>query len=117
MGRRGRPTRSDTLRRLPLARWRPLDRLPEGLLPAGAGGFHRIRHYGFLANGARAERLARCRWLLDVPVTSVGAESPDAHDAYELTWRDFAVCPVCGGAMQRIASVPRSTRPFRCDTS
>ena len=80
-------------------------------------GFHRIRHYGFLANGTRAERLAQCRRLLDVPVTSVGAESPDAHDAHELTWRDFAVCPVCGGAMQRVASVPRSTRPFRCDTS
>ena len=56
-------------------------------------GFHRIRHYGFLANGARTERLARCRRLLDVPVTSVGAESPDAHDAHQLTWRDFAVCP------------------------
>ena len=33
-------------------------------------GFHRIRHYGFLANGTRAERLAQC---------SVGAESPDAQ--------------------------------------
>ena len=42
-------------------------------------GFHRIRHYGFLANGTRAERLAQCRRLLDVPVTSVGAESPDAQ--------------------------------------
>ena len=56
-------------------------------------GFHRIRHYGFLAKGDRTERLARCRRLLDVPVTSVGAESPDAHDAHQLTWRDFAVCP------------------------
>jgi hypothetical protein len=80
-------------------------------------GFHRIRHYGILANGARAERLARCRRLLDLPVTSVGAESPDAHDVHQLTWRDFAICPVCGGAMQRVASVPRSPRPFRCDTS
>ena len=80
-------------------------------------GSHRIRHYSFLANGARAERRARCRRLLDLPVTSVGAECPDAHDAHELTCRDFAVCPVCGGAVQRVASVPRSTRPFRCDTS
>jgi hypothetical protein len=80
-------------------------------------GFHRIRHYGFLANGARAKHLARCRRLLDLPVTSVGAESPDAHDAQEFTWGDFAICPVCGGAMQRVAKVPRSARPFRCDTS
>jgi Putative transposase len=82
-------------------------------------GFHRIRHYGFLANGARAERLARCRQLLDVPATSVGAEGPDEHDRdRKLTWRDFALCPDCGGAMRRIASVPRSSPPpFRCDTS
>ena len=82
-------------------------------------GFHRIRHYGFLANGARTERLARCRQLLDVPATSVGAEGPDEHDRdRKLTWRDFALCPDCGGAMRRIASVPRSSPPpFRCDTS
>ena len=82
-------------------------------------GFHRIRHYGFLANGARTERLARCRQLLDVPATSVGAEGPDEHDRdRKLTWRDFALCPDCGGAMRRIASVPRSSSPpFRCDTS
>ncbi|GAC1340123.1 MAG: IS91 family transposase [Beijerinckiaceae bacterium] len=83
-------------------------------------GFHRIRHYGFLANGARAEHLARCRRLLDVRPTFAGAESPgdpDAHDR-KFTWRDFAICPACGGAMQRVASVPRSSPPpFRCDTS
>ena len=28
-------------------------------------GFHRIRHYGFLANGHRAAKLALCRKLLD----------------------------------------------------
>ena len=81
-------------------------------------GFHRIRHYGFLANGDRAERLAQCRQLLDLPVTSVEAESSDTHDADQLDWRDFAVCPVCGGPMRRVASVPRSSpSPFRCDTS
>src|ERR1700678_3037279 len=30
-------------------------------------GFHRIRNYGLLANGHRAEKLALCRTLLDVP--------------------------------------------------
>jgi hypothetical protein len=82
-------------------------------------GFHRIRHYGFLANAARTERLARCRRLLDLPDTSVGAANPDEHDDGDgrLTWRDFAICLECGGTMQRIASVPRSPPPFRCDTS
>jgi hypothetical protein len=82
-------------------------------------GFHRIRHYGFLANGARTERLARCRRLLDLPDTSLGAASPGGHDDRDgrLTWRDFAICIECGGTMQRISSVPRSPPPFRCDTS
>jgi len=30
-------------------------------------GFHRIRHYGFLANGCRAAKLALCRRLLEAP--------------------------------------------------
>ena len=30
-------------------------------------GFHRIRHYGFLANGHRATKLALCRRLLASP--------------------------------------------------
>ena len=30
-------------------------------------GFHRIRHYGLFANGARADNIARARELLDVP--------------------------------------------------
>jgi Putative transposase len=30
-------------------------------------GFHRIRHYGLLANGARAANLTRLRELLPVP--------------------------------------------------
>ena len=35
-------------------------------------GFHRIRHYGFLANGHRDEKLALCRRLL-------GERSPEPH--------------------------------------
>ena len=30
-------------------------------------GFHRIRHYGLLANGGRADNIARARQLLNVP--------------------------------------------------
>jgi hypothetical protein len=36
-------------------------RFPIHVLPTG---FHRIRHYGFLANSSRAEALARARELL-----------------------------------------------------
>ena len=37
-------------------------------------GFHRIRHYGLLANGHRAAMLARCRELLDVPPAPAEAD-------------------------------------------
>ncbi len=39
-------------------------------------GFHRIRHYGFLANGHRGDKLALCRQLLD----AVGRCSASATD-------------------------------------
>ena len=37
-------------------------------------GFHRIRYYGFLANGGRGDKLALCRRLLDVGNASVNSE-------------------------------------------
>src|SRR5262245_47058747 len=37
------------------------------LLHSLPDGFHRIRHYGFLANGHRAATLALCRQLLATP--------------------------------------------------
>jgi len=46
-------------------------------------GFHRIRHYGFLANGHRAAKLALCRNLL-------GAAAPEPIIAPA----DQAVCPL-----------------------
>lgn len=45
------------------------------LLHVLADGFHRIRHYGFLANGGCSDHLARCRQLLDARVTAVAPES------------------------------------------
>jgi hypothetical protein len=82
--------------------------------------FHRIRHYGFLANGARGDSLALCRRLLDARDT--GACEPvdnRTKDDHPLTTADFAICPDCGGTMRRIATVPRSCnpQPFSCDTS
>ena len=82
--------------------------------------FHRIRHYGFLANGSRRDHLARCRRLLDDRDTGA-CEPADNHTKGDrpLTAADFAICPDCGGTMRRIATVPRSCNPapFSCDTS
>ena len=46
------------------------------LLHALPDGFHRIRHYGFLANRQRAAKLALCRQLLDAPPP---AAKPGSH--------------------------------------
>jgi len=70
-------------------------------------GFHRIRHYGFLANGHRAAKLALCRTLLKVPAP---APMPDpAGEA--ISPAPFDRCPCCGGAMITLAILPRSAPP------
>ena len=43
-------------------------------------GFHRIRHYGLFANGHRADKLALCRKLLDVPAAATDCKDDDRDD-------------------------------------
>lgn len=74
-------------------------------------GFHRIRHYGFLANGQREAKLALCRKLLAVPPP---APPPTAQADYreryrQLTGYSLDICPCCGGPMMPLGSLP----PFR----
>jgi len=79
-------------------------------------GFHRIRHYGFLANGHRAAKLALCRRLLDAP----HPEPPARPDQDTVQQRAPERCPCCGGAMVILAILPRPAprRPsFRDDSS
>jgi hypothetical protein len=83
--------------------------------------FHRIRHYGFLANGCRGDSLGLCHQLLDTRVPGAASEPTGNRTtgARPLTAADFAICPDCGGTMRRIATVPRACnpQPFSCDTS
>ena len=67
-------------------------------------GFHRIRHYGFLANGHRAAKLALCRRLLDAPATDDPAAAA-AEDKAPV--RSPTACPCCGGVMMFTAVLPR----------
>jgi Putative transposase/Transposase zinc-binding domain len=77
-------------------------------------GFHRIRHYGFLANHHRAERLALCRKLLAAasPATATADDPMMPHP--------FDRCPCCGGTMLVLATmrrpILRRSSPWR-DTS
>jgi hypothetical protein len=72
-------------------------------------GFHRIRHYGILANGHRAEKLALCRKLLDASLPN----SPAEHNDDAVPSRTLDRCPCCGGAMITLGILPRpqSRRP------
>jgi Putative transposase/Transposase zinc-binding domain len=64
-------------------------------------GFHRIRHYGLLANGQRREMVARARQLLDAATAEAAAtERTDNNDeAGEAAARSTQRCPCCGGRM------------------
>lgn len=81
-------------------------------------GFHRIRHYGFLANGHRAAKLNLCRRLLDVPSQEGAAKGIDCDT--DITLSADHRCSCCGGPMitlviWRYGQAP--PRPFWCDTS
>ena len=92
------------------------------LLHALPDGFHRIRHFGFMANGHRAARLALCRSLL-----AAAQEQTDpaaAAKAQPRTHGDAPACRECGGVMRRVVKLPRrfhpsraQAGPFHCDTS
>jgi hypothetical protein len=74
-------------------------------------GFHRIRYYGFLANGHRAQKLARCRELLRMaPAEPPPEPLADYRDRYEaLTGRSLHRCPNCHtGIMVVIGCIVRS---------
>jgi hypothetical protein len=85
-------------------------------------GFHRIRHFGFMANARRAGKLALCRSLL--ADQSARSEPPTASNAAPQPRVGAPACSECGGVMRVVAEIARgagSSRPraspFRCDTS
>jgi hypothetical protein len=60
-------------------------------------GFHRIRHYGLLANGGRKENIARARQLLGIASTQAEPGDPGANaDEPPMLARP---CQCCGGRM------------------
>jgi hypothetical protein len=61
-------------------------------------GFHRIRHYGFLANGARVDNIALARQLLTAPGPSEQDADQQQADQGEPDGSERA-CPCCGGRM------------------
>jgi hypothetical protein len=75
------------------------------LLHVLPSGFHRIRHYGLIANTGRRENLARVRELLNV-VPVISAESSAEASSVESAKPTF-VCPDCGAAMVIVGILAR----------
>jgi hypothetical protein len=74
------------------------------LLHVLPGGFHRIRHYGLLANCSRSACLALGRRLLQVPQQQQPGEDPLE------TPRPTFFCPHCGHAMVVVQTFMRGER-------
>jgi hypothetical protein len=78
-------------------------------------GFQRIRHFGFLANRHRQQKLALCRRLLSAPIAELLPDREQCAAALAviappLTRR----CPACGvGEMIRIIELPSYRWPAR----
>jgi hypothetical protein len=89
-------------------------------------GFHRIRHYGLLATGQRADNIERARELLDAkPPDERTCDDDNAIDS--AAGADLPPCPCCGARQRIIERFQRGETPthrpsprplvFRIDTS
>ncbi len=77
------------------------------VLPAG---FHRIRYYGLLASGKRADNVARARELLTLPIVPVDAIKAANTNADQPQTPEHR-CPCCGGRMIIIERFERGATP------
>ena len=68
-------------------------------------GFVRIRHYGFLSNRSRKEKLLLCRRLLgSLAQADLGTEPVSSTETASIEW----VCPLCHtGRMLIVETLPR----------
>jgi hypothetical protein len=80
------------------------------VLPAG---FHRIRHYGLIANTQRKDNLIKARALLHVPDTESAkdGEADDVDKTNDGELNSTYVCPDCGAPMRIIDTFTRGQLP------
>ncbi len=76
------------------------------LLHVLPSGFHRIRHYGLLANANRKLNIATARELLRQPVPVLAADPIDVHTGSSVARPTF-VCRHCGAPMLVIETFAR----------
>ncbi|WP_087006119.1 IS91 family transposase [Rhizobium sullae] len=100
-----------------IMRLHPHEFIRRFLLHVLPDGFHRMRHFGFLANRHRRDRVGLCRSLLGQPSPTGGQPHP-AKSQHGQSYE----CPDCQRPMRRtgvnVAPVaPLRPSSFRCDTS
>jgi hypothetical protein len=89
------------------------------LLHVIPNGFVRIRHYGFLSNRSRKDKLERCMKILgNKPAAKEDQDQADKSRHWydivmHLTGKDPTICPVCNkGHMKTYSDILRSTPPL-----
>jgi hypothetical protein len=98
-----------------LARWKTMtlgahEFIRRFLIHVLPKGFHRIRHYGLLANGNRTEAIATARALLGVAVDAKDTAPAEVKDPQVLP----GPCPCCGSRMRIIEIFARGCEPRHC---
>jgi hypothetical protein len=78
-------------------------------------GFMRIRHYGFLANRHKAQKLARIRQLLGTRPPQPQPEQTTQQWLEAVLGIDAATCPCCGGPLveETVLPAPRDNALLR----
>jgi hypothetical protein len=92
-------------------------------------GFHRIRHYGLLATGTRAENIERAKELLGIETPDTAKTEATAGDTPpdDTSGAELPPCPCCGARLRIIETFLRAHTPthrpspcpvvFKVDTS
>jgi hypothetical protein len=98
-----------------LARWKTMTLAPHEfirrfLIHVLPKGFHRIRHYGLLANANRAASIAKARVLLGVAVLETAEQTAGPAEPEDARVH-AAPCPCCGGRMLIIEVFARGCEP------
>jgi Putative transposase/Transposase zinc-binding domain len=73
-------------------------------------GFHRIRHYGFLASGNRTSSIALARQLLGMPDPASSSSEGDGTEGGHAD-EERNPCPCCGGRMIIIETFEPGCQP------
>jgi hypothetical protein len=75
-------------------------------------GFHRIRHYGFLASGNRTSSIALARQFLGMPDPASSSSDSDGTEGGHADEHDeWNTCPCCGGRMIIIETFEPGCQP------